>query len=41
MCFGAMQASKENTKVTKNSVLYTLKMADHYIDEMADYYNYR
>jgi hypothetical protein len=34
MCFGAMQASKANTKVTKqNSVLYTLIMTDHYIDE--------
>jgi hypothetical protein len=34
MCFGAMQASKENTKVTKkNSVLCTLKMTNHYIDE--------
>jgi hypothetical protein len=34
MCFGAMQASKANTKVTKqNSVLYTMIMTDHYIDE--------
>jgi hypothetical protein len=33
MCFGAMQASKANTKVTKKSVLCTIKMTDHYIDE--------
>jgi hypothetical protein len=34
MSFGAMQASKANTKVTKqNSILCTLKMANHYIDE--------
>jgi hypothetical protein len=42
MCFGAMQASKANTKITKKfSVLCTLKMVDHYIDEMADYYSYQ
>jgi hypothetical protein len=34
MCFGAMQASKANTKVTKNNlVLCTIKMIDYYIDE--------
>jgi hypothetical protein len=33
MCFGAMRASKANTKVTKKSVLCTLRMVDHYIDE--------
>jgi hypothetical protein len=34
MRFGAMQASKANTKVTKkNPVLCTIKMTDYYIDE--------
>jgi hypothetical protein len=34
MWFGAMQTNKANIKVTrKNSVLCTMKMADHYIDE--------
>jgi hypothetical protein len=34
MSFRAMQTSKANTKVTKqNSILCTLKMANHYIDE--------
>jgi hypothetical protein len=33
MCFGVMQASKANTKVTKKSVLCTIKMTDYYIDE--------
>jgi hypothetical protein len=33
-----MQASKAKAKVTKkNSVLCTLKMADHYSDQMADH----
>jgi hypothetical protein len=33
MCFGAMQVSKANTKVTQKSVLYTIKMTGRYIDE--------
>jgi hypothetical protein len=41
MCFGVMQANKANTKLAKNLVIYTLKMANHYSDEMIEYYSHQ